>query len=167
MGLGSGSGGKDAYIIKDAHSKANYNMGDARFMAADSAEKPLLVVDGGLTMDPNAFRKTSPITHFTPEELGMNTAGTIFEPDGARGDFSDSTPSSMKDEPPIGAYPVTHDPETASPMDQGLYLHAEGEGMMSSLNKNIISTVSKYWGISLLGVGLLGLGYYLGRNRQA
>ena len=37
MSLGSGSGGKDAYIIKDAHSKANYNMGDARFMAADSA----------------------------------------------------------------------------------------------------------------------------------
>jgi hypothetical protein len=52
-------------------------------------------------------------------------------------------------------------------MDQGLYLHAEGEGMMKSLNKNIISTVSKYWGISLLGVGLLGLGFYLGRNRQA
>ena len=79
-------------------------------------------------MDPNAFRKTSPITHFTPEELGMNTAGTIFEQNGARGDISDSSPSSMKDEPPIGAYPVTHDPETASPMDQGLYLHAEDEG---------------------------------------
>jgi hypothetical protein len=167
MSLGSGSGGKDAYIIKDAHSKANYNMGDARFMAADSAEKPLLVVDGGLTMDPNAFRKTSPITHFTPAELGMNTAGTHFDQNGARGDFSDSTPSSMKDEPPIGAYPVTHDPETASPMDQGLYLHAEDEGMMNSLNNKIISTVSQYWGISLVGLGLLGLGYYLGHNRQA
>ena len=73
----------------------------------------------------------------------------------------------MKDEPPHGSHPVTHDPETASPMDQGLYLHAEDEGMMTSLNKSIIATVSKYWGISLVGVGLLGLGYYLGRNRQA
>jgi len=167
MGMGSGSGGKNAYIIKDSHSKANYNMGDARFMSADSAEKPLLVVDGGLTMDPHSFRKTSPITHFTPAELGMNTAGTIFENNGARGDFSDSTPSSMKDEPPNGAYPITHDPETASPMDQGLYLHAEDEGMMNSLNNKIISTVSQYWGISFLGVALLGFGYYMGRNRQA
>jgi hypothetical protein len=166
MGMGSGSGGKDAYIIKDSHSKANYNMGDARFMSADSAEKPLLVVDGGLTMDPHSFRKTSPITHFTPEELGMNTAGTIFDKNGARGEFSDSTPSSMKDEPPNGSYPITHDPETASPMDQGLY-HAESDGMMNSLNQNIISSVSKYWGISLLGVALLGLGYYFGHNRQA
>ena len=165
--MGSGSGGKNAYIIKDSHSKANYNMGDARFMSADSAEKPLLVVDGGLTMDPHSFRKTSPITHFTPAELGMNTAGTIFENNGARGDFSDSTPSSMKDEPPNGAYPITHDPETASPMDQGLYLHAEDEGMMNSLNNKIISTVSQYWGISFLGVALLGFGYYMGRNRQA
>jgi hypothetical protein len=96
----------------------------------------------------------------------MNTAGTIFENNGARGDFSDSTPSSMKDEPPNGAYPITHDPETASPMDQGLY-HAEGDGIMNSLNQNIISTVSKYWGISFLGVALLGFGYYMGRNRQA
>jgi hypothetical protein len=51
-------------------------------------------------------------------------------------------------------------------MDQGLY-HAEGDGIMNSLNQNIISTVSKYWGISFLGVALLGFGYYMGRNRQA
>jgi len=39
--------------------------------------------------------------------------------------------------------------------------------MMNSLNNKIISTVSQYWGISLVGLGLLGLGYYLGHNRQA
>ena len=63
MSLGSGSGGKDAYIIKDAHSKANYNMGDARFMAADSAEKPLLVVDGGLINN---------LTRIIPKNLCIN-----------------------------------------------------------------------------------------------
>jgi hypothetical protein len=155
---------KDAYVLKDSHSKANYNMGDARFMSADSADKPLLVVDGGVTMDPSAFRNTSPIRHFTPEELGMSVKGTPFET-GTRGDIAEGSgsPDEYGDQPPNNAYPVTFDKNTVNSMDQSLYL-AE-DTFVEKLNSGVIGAVSKYWGIGLV-VGIIGYaGYYLGSRR--
>ena len=155
---------KDSYVLKDSHSKANYNMGDARFMAADTASKPMLVVDGGVTMDALAFRNTSPVTHYTPEQLGMSVRGTPFE-NGSRGDTSEGlgSPDEYGNEPPNNAYPVTFDKGTSSSMDHGLYL-AE-DNLVSKLNTGIIGMVSKYWGIGLI-IGAIGYsGYYLGSRR--
>lgn len=155
---------KDSYVLKDSHSKANYNMGDARFMAADTASKPMLVVDGGVTMDALAFRNTSPVTHYTPEQLGMSVRGTPFE-NGSRGDTSEGlgSPDEYGNEPPNNAYPVTFDKGTSSSMDHGLYL-AE-DNLVSKLNNGIIGMVSKYWGIGLI-IGAIGYsGYYLGSRR--
>ena len=61
---------KDAYIPRDGAGKYRADFGDARFFSASSAEKPLLAVDGGITMDANAFRGGHPYTFLFARRIG-------------------------------------------------------------------------------------------------
>lgn len=148
---------KDAYIPRDGAGKYRADFGDARFFSASSAEKPLLAVDGGITMDANAFREDIPTLSYSPEELGMKLEGTPFE----KG--PDPTPTSFREDPPVGAFPLTHDKNTLPAPEQDAF-SAEMK-VLNTLNDTLASAISKYWGIGLVGISILGIGYYLGRKR--
>lgn len=148
---------KDAYIPRDGAGKYRADFGDARFFSASSAEKPLLAVDGGITMDANAFREDIPTLSYSPEELGMKLEGTPFE----KG--PDPTPTSFREDPPVGAFPLTHDKNTLPAPEQDAF-SAEMK-VLNTLNDTLAGAISKYWGIGLVGMSILGVGYYLGRKR--
>lgn len=150
---------KDAYIPRDGAGKYRADFGDARFFSASSAEKPLLAVDGGITMDSNAFREDIPTLSYSPEELGMKLEGTPF----AKSDSPDPVPTSLREDPPVGAFPLTHDKNTHPAPEQDAF-SAEMK-VLNTLNDTLASAISKYWGIGLVGISILGIGYYLGRKR--
>ena len=37
--------------------------------------------------------------------------------------------------------------------------------VLNTLNDTLAGAISKYWGIGLVGMSILGIGYYLGRKR--
>lgn len=153
---------KNAYIPRDGAGKYKADFGDARFFSASSAEKPLLAVDGGITMDANAFREDIPTLSYTPEELGMKIEGTPFAK-ADNGDSPDPTPVEMRENPPFGAFPLTHDKNTLPPSEASNF-SAEYE-VLNTLNSTLSTAISKYWGIGLVAISLIGVGYYVGNKR--
>ena len=110
---------RDAYIPKDGQGTYSADFGDARFFAASTAEKPLLALDGGITMDSNAFRDDIPTISHTPEELGMRLEGTPFEKQG-EAPIDGGIPDEMKADPPVGGYPITHDVNSYPPNESAI-----------------------------------------------
>ena len=151
---------KDAYIPKDGHGVYSADFGDARFFATSTAEKPLLALDGGITMDSNAFRDDIPTISHTPEELGMKLEGTPFAQQ--KPPIGTNTPDSMKADPPVGGFPITHDVNSYPPNDRSSFA---ADGVLNTMNEKIMSSVRNYWGVGLVIAGLVGIGYYLGRKK--
>ena len=152
---------QDAYISRDTNGRFGADFGDARFFAASTAEKPLLALDGGITMDANAFRDDIPTLSHTPEELGMKLEGTPFQA-AANPPVGVNTPPVMREEPPVGAYPITHDIDTYPRQDHSAF---EAEGVLNTMNSKIMTGVQQYWGIGLVVASLVGVGFYLGRKK--
>ena len=152
---------QDAYISRDNNGKYGADFGDARFFAASTAEKPLLSLDGGITMDAHAFRDDIPTLSHTPEELGMKLEGTPFEA-APNPPIGVNTPPVMREDPPVGGFPITHDVDTYPRQDHSAF---EAEGVLNTMNEKIMSGVKNYWGIGLVVASLVGVGFYLGRKK--
>ena len=153
---------QDAYISRDNNGKYGADFGDARFFAASTAEKPLLSLDGGVTMDSNAFRDDIPVLSHTPQELGMKLEGTPFE-SSPNPPIGVNTPPVMREDPPVGGFPITHDVDTYPRQDRGAF---DSEGVLNTMNTKIMSGVKRYWGIGLVVASLVGVGFYLGRKKE-
>ena len=149
---------KDAYIPKDNHGTYSADFGDARFFATSTAEKPLLALDGGITMDSNAFRDDIPTISHTPEELGMRLEGTPFEKR-SESPVQGGLPDEMRADPPVGGYPLTHDVNSYPLNDRASF---SADGVLNTMNQKIMSSVKNYWGVGLVIAVLVGMGYYLG-----
>jgi hypothetical protein len=152
---------QDAYISRDTNGRFGADFGDARFFAASTAEKPLLALDGGITMDANAFRDDIPALSHTPQELGMKLEGTPFEKP-SNPPVGTNTPDSMKEDPPVGGYPITHDVESYPINDRASFA---ADGVLNTMNEKIMTGVKQYWGIGLVVASLVGVGFYLGRKK--
>jgi hypothetical protein len=152
---------QNAYISRDTNGRFGADFGDARFFKASTAEKPLLALDGGITMDANAFRDDIPSLSHTPEELGMKLEGTPFEKS-ATPPQAVGTPAEMKADPPVGGYPLTHDVSSYPINDRS---HFAADGVLNTMNQKIMNGVSQYWGMGLVVAYLIGVGFYLGRKK--
>jgi|TARA_R110000824_G_scaffold378536_1_gene570138 hypothetical protein len=151
---------KDAYISRDTNGAFGADFGDARFFAASTAEKPLLSLDGGITMDAHAFRDDIPTLSHTPEELGMKIEGTPFA--AQKPPIGVNKPDSMKADPPVGGFPITHDANSYPINDRAAFA---ADGVLNTMNTKIMTGVKQYWGIGLVIASLVGAGYYLGRKK--
>jgi hypothetical protein len=151
---------QDAYISRDSNGRYGADFGDARFFAASTAEKPLLALDGGITMDANAFRDDIPTLSHTPEELGMKVEGTPFA--AQKPPIGVNTPPSMRKDPPVGGFPITHDANSYPINDRASFA---ADGVLNTMNDRIMTGVKQYWGIGLVVASLVGVGFYLGRKK--
>jgi len=138
---------KDAYISRDTNGAFGADFGDARFFAASTADKPLLSLDGGITMDAHA-------------ELGMKIEGTPFA--AQKPPIGVNKPDSMKADPPVGGFPITHDANLYPINDRAAFA---ADGVLNTMNIKIMTGVKQYWGIGLVIASLVGAGYYLGRKK--